>query len=212
MEEADTALGCHDYAKVAAALDVAIDSARNPRAIQWCIEQGLAKGHVLALYRVARNLLKYQCGRVPTPKEVSSGVTAAVILVIRCAQDVVACRDDMAKSGLESVFTVVRDKVRQWVAALPVTDFLVLEAIHHEVAQWFGDEAVAGTLPSPVWVTGFGVPMLGWTFTWGNPAMTDVTAFSRCQGIRDTRAAVSTKWLTHLRDTPTLDAFFAIDL
>jgi hypothetical protein len=196
------ALARQEYSKTMGRLTVALDTERNPNAVNWCLTHGYRRGHACVLYMLARNLLKFVDGRVPAKEDIAFGMKTATLLLMRVAQDVRCCRDDMAKSGLEYVYTVIRNKIAVWVGSQNASCLPTMTKIASEVETWC--KTIAGSsMPQPTWVTAFSTSLIGATFTWGDPASHDVVSFQRCRSVTDTRTAVATAFVAFLRSVET---------
>ena len=117
----------HDYEALTTRLDLYLDTLRDPRAMDWCLDYGYERGNACVLYKVVRNTLKYRSqGRVPTMADVAFAMTCAVLLLLRTAQDVVCAHHDMAKAGLPFVYTAVPAAelpLPVWVTAFSTSTF-----------------------------------------------------------------------------------------
>lgn len=205
-------LGAHQYTELCTQLDTSIDVHRDPRAINWVFLHGHKRGHVFALYKFLRNLMKHRVGRVPSMEDVKCAARCSLLLLLRVAQDVRVCRDDMAKAGLEFVYTSIRDKLRVWMLASASQSPAVTVA--HAASELDGWLKATPTkaLPLPAWATAFGTSMFGATFTWGNPSATDLAAFTRCSNVSMTRDAVAVRFLTFVQSCSGWPAVFDASL
>jgi hypothetical protein len=203
-------LGSTRFTELSARLLVALDVARNPLAVNWCLDAGVRHGHVCVLYLVTRNVLKHGCGRVPSCDDVTAGMTCALLLLLRVAQDVHACHVDMAKHGLGYVYVSIRDKVWGWVARLNTASLPSITDVLARIDPWIATTAT--TLPSPVWATAFRVSTFGATFRWGNPIDGDTLAFQRCKTLQATRAAVANNFTAYVRAQHAWSTVFKADL
>jgi hypothetical protein len=103
------------YLELLHVIDVAIDTNRDVRCVDWCIAVGVHDGCVPVLYKLVRNTLKFQtCGKVPSSRERDTAFFYAMLLLARVAQDVAIAQYDLGKSGLEYVYPAFRDKVWSW--------------------------------------------------------------------------------------------------
>ena len=226
-------LAAEDYGILVKYVLNALEKDREPRAVNWTFCQGYKKGHAFGLYLVTRNLLKPMEGRVSAVEDIHFGFKCAVLLMLRAYQDVKAAKIDMAKDGLEPVYTSLRDKTWRWVAAhdnKPTTP--PISKIHTEVSTWVrenggsgrgngsgsgggagtGAASVSREYPMPTWCTAFGIPYMGWTFSWNTPATYDIEAFKRSKGIPVTREEVTGVFLHALAQAKTWKDVFSIPL
>ena len=200
------ALENEEYERVAAILQ-ANYAAREPRVVDWFIEQGYRKGHVVVLYYLAQNLLRYSKDRVPTVEDLNFGVRCTVLLMLRVAQDVMCCKLDVVKAGREEVYAAFAQDAKIWLTARWPADVLATPAaIGDELDKWLAANADMD-LPLPTWATCLEVGFVD--FYWKKPTAHDVTSFKRCTNIAATRASVAVHVLKMLRTTPTWEAFFS---
>lgn len=197
------------YEDVAKTLVQELDCARNPQAADWCAELGAGAGHALPLYYDVRNTLKWRAaGVVPSTRTLFLGLTHAVLLLVRVAQDVAVCRLDLARRR-EFVYLALRAKLWSWVRLWRDVTLPRVADVVAAVDAWF--QAVSEPLPLPVWAVAFDA---WWpthtTFTWGTPSAEDVAAFQRNSNIAHTRARVRDNALAALRAMHTWEAVFAL--
>jgi hypothetical protein len=212
-EQLTGALEAHRFGAVAEGLKVAIMTHRNPAAINWCVTFGYKHGVPCALYYLCRNVLKHREGRVCTVEDLAFGFQCAVLLLLRIGADVVAAREDMAKAGLEFVYTSVRDKLWTWLKPMlqepHSASAPTLAQTHRELDSWLRVHRAAD-LPTPVWCTAFSTSvMFGNTFTFGDPLPHDVAAFGKSQGIAGTRARFASDFMVLLAGMPSWEALFS---
>ena len=189
-----------------------LDTLRDPRAMDWCLDYGYERGNACVLYKVVRNTLKYRSqGRVPTMADVAFAMTCAVLLLLRTAQDVVCAHHDMAKAGLPFVYTAIRDKMWMWVQQWPVDVLPAVDTVVNDVEEWAA-AVPAAELPLPVWVTAFSTSTFGNTFTWGQPSTHDIHAFQRCAGVPTTRSSVTPVFVAFMRHAGTWQRVFTTSL
>lgn len=190
---------------VSAALDEAIDVQRSSSAIDWAMEAGVGSGHVLVLYKLARNGLKWSgTGRVPSGEELSRSMFLGLALLLRVAQDVQACVTDMARPSRAWIFEAFCCKVSGWVRQWHVESLPELPPITAQVLAW---AARRDTWPNPAWAAAFSCPMLvGTKFTFAEPSLVDVAAFDRCKTLASTRADVLGRMRDALRDVTVWDS------
>ena len=188
---ADTDLTAHRLPYVAAALDCAIDRQRLPAAVDWAMDRGLHQGHVLILYKLARNQLKWAAvGRVPATVDMGMGLFLALALLLRVAQDVQACVTDLARPARAWVYDAFCDKVAGWVAGWRPEALPELEPITAQVLAWASNPDAAW--PNPAWAAAFALPtFVGAAFTFAEPAPVDVAALERCRTLSATRTDVA---------------------
>ena len=200
------ALEIEEYERVAAILQ-ANYAAREPRVVNWSIDLGYRKGHVVVLYYLSHNLLRYSKGRVPTVEDLNFGVRCTALLMLRVAQDVMCCKLDLAKADREQVYPAFAQDAKKWLTARWPADVLATPAaIADELDHWLASNTDM-ELPLPTWATCFQLGFLG--FYWQKPSAHDVTSFKRCTNIAATRASVAVHVLKLLRTTPTWEAFLS---
>jgi hypothetical protein len=219
-------LAANRFQEVMDALYVCVDTARDPHAVDWCLANGYTHGHVCALYKLTRNYLKHQTGRVPCTSDADFGAHCALLLLLRTMQDVEVSERNLAKPRMEAVYRAIRDKARQWVAAFPAAALPPLPAACARLTDWVRradtaaaespcpaglEHASAAGLPSPVWTTCFARSTLGATFAWGTPSALDVTAFDLCTGVVATRRAVAAAFVRAVAAQDSWDAVFALE-
>lgn len=197
-----------DFEDVAATLTMYIDVRRDPLAINWCTKYGFRHGHVLPLYMLVRNVLKWSKGSVPSTRELELSLQNALILLIRVAQDVTSCRRDLAKRDLEFIYSAFRDKLHLWMASWGHITLPPVSQIMDKVDKWFAHTP----LPLPTWATCFQKSWpIGDTFYWNTPTKDDISAFSRCQTVDKTRASVYTAFKTRIESFDKWNDVFSID-
>jgi hypothetical protein len=206
---ADTDLAANRLPFVSAALNTAVDTLRAPAAVDWAMDRGLQGGHVLVLYKLARNALKWSCvGKVPTSADMTTGLFLGLALLLRVAQDVQACVTDLGRPSCAWVFEAFCGKVAGWVAAWPPESLPCLSTVTAMVLEW----AVRprGTWPNPAWVGAFSQPtLMGTAFTFAEPSPADVAAFDRCRTLDSTRAEVTARLGVALEGVTVWDAAVA---
>lgn len=186
-----------EYSYVAVALTDAIDVRRDPRAINWCTEFGYRRGHVPVLWHVARNLLRFSNGRVPSCDDLAFGVRCGMLLLLRTAQDVMCCRVDLARSDLDHVYVIIWSYVQHWVVRWNGDVLPAPAAVADDLAAW---SATVTDLPLPSWATAFEKGILGGLY-WNKPRAVESASFRRCSNLADTRAGVTAKLIEVLRCT-----------
>lgn len=200
-------LHSQQFSEVMDALDGHIDTTRDPRAVNWCVQFGYKRGHVCVLYKLTRNMLAWNRGRVPSIDDLGFALRCALILLLRVAQDVKSCLDDMAKADLEFVYKAFRDKLWRWISGWKQDALPAVGEVAREVERW---AAAMKVLPLPVWATSFRTSSYKRGFTWTNPAAYDTSAFQKCKTISDTRNSVTRSFMTFLKTQSSwADAFRA---
>ena len=200
------------FAEVACALEDALTVRRNPQAVNWCVEWGYRRGHVLPLWFLTWNQLRFSLGRVPSVEDLEFGVRCAALLLLRGAQDCVSCRLDMAKCDrvfiLNKLALNVHTWLSKWVMAAP-SALPTGSAIAVLLTAWLECHK-SGSLPLPTWATSlFPTNMLSaivWnerTAFWRAPDAHDVASFQRSLTVVDTRAKVAAAFLAELAATTT---------
>jgi hypothetical protein len=188
-------LAAHRLPLASAALDTALDSHRNPRALDWCQSTALQQGHVLLLYKSCRNGLKW-CGqgKLSTTDDLAFGLFFGLALIIRVAQDVQTCITDLGRPHRSWVFSAFCDKVSTWVAQWPADMLPPLQPIVRRVFKWVTRGSVGehhSAWPAPAWATSFTLPaVMGTTFVFAEPSSNDIAALGRCLTLGATRADV----------------------
>jgi len=186
----------------------AISYERDPRAINWCTEYGYRRGHVPILFNLTWNALRFSKGSVPNMESLTFGIRCAVILLLRTAQDVVSCKLDLAKSGVDYIYTDILRSVRHWVLRWNEDVLPSTAQMHEEISVWL--ESRAEPLPLPVWATCYYSNMF--SRTWGQPKEHDTVAFRRSETVNATRTAVADKFMSELQRAADLVTFFKIDI
>lgn len=205
----DALLGHNDWPALKTELVRWMDGAREPRAVNWCVERGYRQGHVLPLYMLVRNLLSFHDrGAVPLVETVTFGLRCALLLLLRVTQDVHACMLDMAKTDVEGVFTAFRGKLAKWVSAWDSRSLSAVGATAGEVEAW---SRARVQLPLPTWATEFRVTCLT-TFSFGAPSKKDTEAFQRNRTIDSTREQVARAFLSYVRTCASWDKVFVADI
>ena len=203
------ALENEKYERVAAILQTNY-AAREPGVVNWSIEQGYHKGHVVVLYYLAHNLLRYSKDRVPTVEDLNFGVQCTALLMLRVAQDVMCCKLDVDKADREEVYAAFAQDAKIWLTARWPADILATPAeIGDELDKWLAANADMD-LPLPTWATCLKVGFV--EIYWKNPTALDVTFFKTCTNIAAIRASVAVHVLKLLRTTHTWEAFFSHSL
>jgi hypothetical protein len=116
---ADTMLAAHEYRQLDASLRLFIDVHRHAEAVDW-VEKRAAEGHVPVLYHAVRNLLKVSSGgvcRVMGSAEFRRSFGLAMLLLLRCAQDVISVAVVQGQAPRLATFNLIRDKVFGWIAS-----------------------------------------------------------------------------------------------
>jgi hypothetical protein len=208
----DERLAAEDYTKVVEYVIRSLDTERDGRAVDWIFIQGCKKSHAFALYYVTRNLLKSTEGRVPALADLHFGFKAAVLLMLRAFQDVKACKKNMGRPHVDTVYTAIRDKVKTWVLQHDGKHTTPTVAqIHGEIVKWLAVEK--REYPLPTWCTSFSSPlMFGSTFYWSTPAEYDIAAFKLCTGIPVTRSEVTAIFLQAMAQAKSWEEVFSIPL
>jgi hypothetical protein len=192
METLLADLAAHRVDVAACTLDSALDVHRDPRAMDVCKVAALEQGHVVALYKLVRNGLKWSStGAVPCTRTLMQAVVHAMLLLLRVGQDVQACVTDLGRPERAWVFQAFVRKVGSWLAAWPPAALPTLHAVAAQVHDWNSEVT---QWPNPAWAASFHSPLLmGTTFTFGRPRHEDVAAFDRCQTLQATRADVCSR-------------------
>lgn len=195
--EADMAAGRVHSTELA--LDSGLSVARDPRVLLWCMHQGLGSGHVVVLYKLARNALKWRNeGSVPTPAQQSQAAVIVLLLLLRVAQDVQANVTDLARPSLMYVYTSFLAKVRAWVLQWPPAMLPPLRDAVEWVLKW---SPLHDKFPNPAWVAAFKTPkVVGIHFTFDDPSTGDVRAMANCKTLDETRALVRDRLRAALLD------------
>lgn len=203
----------HNFAKVTMLLDAAFDEHRDPNAVDWCSATGYRRGHVFALYKSTRNYLKDAKNQVLGKTGCRDALLCASLLLLRTAQDVWSCQTNMARHGLDFVFTSLRDKVKSWLDKHPKRHWPTPASIATYIEDW-QRSSKTGPLPSPVWVTAFSVSLFPgtFTFTFGNPTQDDLRSFNTHGGIGATRSDVAAAFVAFLRRQSTWEEVFSAPL
>jgi len=204
------ALESHEFEDVVAHVCTAIDSHRDPRAVNWSVEYGYRRGHVPILFFLAKNMLRYGRGRVPSCEDLSFGLKCAVLLLLRTAQDVASSKLDMAKADRNFVYTTILTHVRYWVLRWNKLCLPSIADIADGVSSWV--QAERTELPLPVWVTCFSTSRYFGTVSWSRPEVHDVASFKRSETVKSTRTNVADKFLSALRASTHFEAFFNYDI
>ena len=182
-------------------------AAREPRVVKWSIEQGYCKGHVVVLYYLAHNLLRYSKGRVHTVEDLNFGVRCTALLMLRAAQDVMCCKLGEVKADREQVYAAFAEDAKKWLTARwPVDVLATPAAVGDELDKWLAANADMD-LPLPTWASCLEVGFL--EIYWKKPSAHDVTFFKRCTNIAAIRASVAVHVVKLLRTTPSWEAFFS---
>jgi hypothetical protein len=184
-----TDLAAHRVDVAATTLTLAIDSARDPKALDVCQMAALHHGHVVALYKLARNGLKWSStGAVPSTGALAAGVVHAMILLLRVAQDVQACVTDVGRTERAWVFPVFLAKVKKWILDWPPAALPALEDVAARVQEWTDTMAA---WPNPAWAAAFQVYWMSNTFLFVRPSSEDVATFERNRTLDMTRHDVA---------------------
>ena len=194
-------LGSHRVDVASRTLDTAIDVQRDPRAMDACRHAAMAQGHVLALYKLARNGLKWSTvGAVPTTDGLATAVVQGIVLLLRVAQDVQACITDLGRPDRAWVYLEFLKKVRAWIGAWPPSALPSMEVVDLQVQDWVTHIA---EWPNPAWAASFQCPaVIGTTFRFARPKQEDVAAFERCKTLPGTRHDVVSRLHECLRAAP----------
>lgn len=198
------------YTELVTALNQHVDLAREPKAIDWCIQHGYQNGHVPVLYVLVRNMLKHQAGRVPTTEQTAFTFQCVLFLLLRVAQDVRCCHLDLAKSDRGFVYVVMRNKLREWISYWNPDTVPGLQALLPAFRQYC--QSIVPHLPLPTWTAAFSCSVVGDTFYWNTPSSDDTTSFQRCQTTLRTRASVTRAFIEALRRQETLKSVLALEL
>ena len=184
---------------------------RDPRVVNWCIDIGYRTGAVPVLQLLAQNMLRFKTGRVPTLEDLNFGVRCAGLLLLRVAQDVLACKHDLGKSDRTGIYekyrAMVRHYVLRWAVAVQPSPSEIADAL----TAWL--EVSGARMPLPVWTTCFELGFYAVTYYWKPPTEENMLAMHRAAAhVNETRAAVAAKFIAALSTTATWDAFLLIDL
>lgn len=205
-----TALTHQDFPVVMSTLDEMLEVHRNPFAVNWCFQHGYRHGHVPVLERLVWNQLRFGVGRVPSVEDLKFAVNCAVLLLLRCAQDIVASRRHVAKRDRETLFVCLLSHVKYWTLRWDATVLPSPAAIADFLAQWLGSGVV---LPLPTWCVAANVhhrllvldSKPATYITWGKPDDLDDTAFRVSRDVVNaTRAQIATHFLSIIRSCETL--------
>ena len=199
---AEDMLAEHAYEDLVAAMDLAIDTHRDPRCVNWCIELGYRRGHVPVLYALAKNTLRHSRGRVPSCEDLAFGVKCALLLLLRTAQDVVCCRKDLAKADRDFIYTYVLSYVKHWVLRWDIEALPAHGTMVAEVETWARSVT---ELPLPVWATSFASKLFG--VAWGRPEAHDIASFQRSTTLAVTRGEVTEQFVAAIRAAVDVKAF-----
>ena len=185
-------LAAHRVDVASTLLDTAIDVIRDPKAMDVCRMAALDQGHVVALYKLVRNGLKWsKTGMVPCTDALAATFVHAMVLLLRVAQDVQACVTDLGRPDRAWVYHAFLKKVQAWVAAWPPSALPPLLTVAREVQAWTGS---LSSWPNPAWAASFQCPtLIGVTFMFTRPKQEDVAAFERCRTLTATREEVAAR-------------------
>ena len=214
LSELNAFMAADNSEAVVAIVERMLDKERDPRVVNWCVEWGYRKGHVPVLYHLARNLLRFSNGRVPSLEDLEFGIRCALLLLVRTAQDVISCRMDLAKADLDFIYEAMKDMVRHWVMRWNPDRYVTVARIRDDLDAWFKTVPIE-TLPLPSWATSFQcswsyIPLVSkCTMYWVNPVAHDVKAFQRSTTVPATRSSVVREFLNVLAKHESWSAFFA---
>jgi hypothetical protein len=185
--------------------------ARDPRVVNWCIDVGYRTGAVPVLQLLAQNMLRYKTGRVPTLEDLNFGVRCAGLLLLRVAQDVLACKYDLGKSDRTGIYEKYRGMVchyvLRWAADVRPSPGTVADAL----SAWL--EVSGAKMPLPVWTTCFELGIFAVTYYWQTPTEENMLAMHRAAAhVNETRAAVAAKFIAELSASASWDVFLLVDL
>jgi hypothetical protein len=198
------------FPRVLKIVDDGIEVHRDTRVVDWCILWGYTHGHVPVLYKLARNKLKFQCGSVPSFRDMSFGLSCALVLLLRVAQDVRACKVDLAKADRDFVYFAFRDKLWSWLEGRPLVSLPTVQEVLPEFSAWVQSDAPT-RLPLPTWATAFSITHMT-TFSFGVPTDTDTAAFRRSQTVEETRDDVLRSFCAFIQTQPSWQAIFKASL
>ena len=184
-------------------------AAREPSVVDWCILTGFQQGHVLALYHLTHNALRFSRGRVPSVADVRLGAQFAALLLLRVAQDVTACKKFLARTDRDAIYRAFAGMVSHWLTRWRVGVLPTPGDVADALSAWLVRPGV--TLPSPVWATCFELPYMGWCWDWGTPTAENKVALDIAEGVSQTRADVAKDFLAALRKADTWPTFLAQD-
>ncbi len=206
METLLADIAAHRVDVAAATLDTAIDVGRDPKGMDVCLVAALDQGHVVALYKLTRNGLKwFKWGAVPCSTELTSAFVHALVLLLRVAQDVQACVTDLGRPDRAWVYHSFLNKVGAWVAAWPPASAPPIHEVADKVRAWTTGLV---TWPNPAWAASFQAPIVGVTFKFVRPRPEDVAAFDRCRTLDATRADVASRLHEALLSSSNWDIVF----
>lgn len=208
---ATAALEDQDFEAVDVAVCAAIDTKRDPRCVNWCIEYGYRRGHAPVLFYLTKNALRYGKGRVPSCEDVAFGVKCAFLLLLRTAQDVTSCRVDLAKSDRDFIYEAIVSYVKQWVLRWHPSTLPGTQEVEVELRKWLTrPEFSFQGLPLPTWATCFSSRVFG--LSWGKPEAHDTASFKRSETVVATREIVTGIFLNTLHESATLEEFLLRDI
>jgi hypothetical protein len=194
-------------------LTIAIEAghrARDPRVVNWCIDVGYRTGAVPVLQLLSQNMLRYKTGRVPTLEDLEFGVRCSGLLLLRVAQDVLACKHDLGKSDRTGIYEKYRGMVCHYILRWAEDVRPSPATIATALTAWL--DAAADKMPLPVWTTCFELGILV-TYYWQSPTAENTLALHRAADhVNETRKAVATMFLSKLAAAATWDEFLTIDL
>ena len=205
----DTQLREQAFSAIDASIQAGL-AAREPAVVDWCLVAGLQRGHVLPLYHLAHNALRFSNGRVPSVRDVHTGTHVAALLLLRVAQDVVTRTTFLAQPDKGMIYVAFRKMVAHWLLRWRAAVLPSPAAIADTLAAWL--QAHGTALPSPVWTTCFEQPLWGCVWAWGTPSPENIASLDVVtELVVKTRADVAATVLAALRAVADWPTFLSMD-
>lgn len=200
-EALDNALKCDWYATVFATLRDFMDNHRDRRAADWIVHNALC-GHMVALYMLQRNRVKYTQAVMST-MELELALESALIAVIRTHEDAAACTLALGEDRDAGAVAFIR-KLQHWWSqhgdpkTWPTPAAVMSNATkHNRMRNMVADSTVEGA-PQPTWLLDFSYSTYtpSWAVSFMDPVAGKSSACRTNHNVGKIRAAVRSTLIT----------------
>lgn len=127
------------------------DTDRCFKIVGWTFVHGYKKGIVPILYMYIRNIIKPSTGMVLSESMFNNALIAVVYMLMRTAQDVVACQRILASKEALKTYSIIRTKLDRWLDKFKNREWPELSTVIVTNEKLNPGESVV--YPSPVWCT-----------------------------------------------------------
>lgn len=127
------------------------DTDRCLKVVGWTYVNGFKKGIVPILYMYIRNMIKPSTGMVISENSFNHVLIAVVFMLMRTAQDVVACKRILASKNAGKTYNILRRKLNHWLDKFKGTEWAELSTVIATNDKLNPGDSIV--YPSPVWCT-----------------------------------------------------------